>query len=79
MSIHTWTAYCSVVVLVHADGRGGPSETRIMQPWSKMRSVETRIRGALSQARHGSSNDVASHLAVVQVDGRGALCKQSQP
>ncbi len=50
-----------------SSGASGPSMTRIMQPWSKMRSVEAKIRGTLSQARHGS-NDLAAHLHTVAKD-----------
>lgn len=41
--------------------RSNAPTTRIMQPWSKMRSVESHIRGALSQSRF-SSMDVAAHV-----------------
>jgi hypothetical protein len=43
----------------------GTSLTRIMQPWSTMRSVEGRIRAALSQSRRGGANDLAASMAAL--------------
>ena len=48
------------------------SQTRIMAPWAKMRSVETNIQGVLSHAKY-SSTDMAAHTAAKQAGPRIVL------